>query len=65
MEKLDICSWVGLGDRLEGLSLRTLLWIVVLSLLGGIIGTDLRMNELLASLSTGIGTISIQRFFSY
>ena len=38
---------------MEGLSLHTLLWIDALSLLGGITGTNLRMSELLAFMSTG------------
>lgn len=52
MEKLDIYSLVGHGDPLGGLSLHTLLWIVVLSLLGGITGTNLRMKEPRVSMST-------------
>lgn len=53
MEKLDIYSWVGHGGPLGGLSLRTLLWTAVLRPLGGIIGTNQRMKEPLASMSTG------------
>lgn len=64
MEKLDICSWVDHGGLLGGLSLHTLLWIAALSLLGGIIGTNLRMNELLASMSSGTGIIRIQSLLS-
>lgn len=62
MEKLDIYSWVDHGGPLGGLSLRTLLWIAVLRPLGGIIGTNLRMKEQLASMSTGTGFVTIRNF---